>query len=83
MIIKKGNGKTKYGKGIDIKLSGEEVALAIDSYLYSHGIYIEGAATIRVNDNFCKFGSVYVDPSGSIIFKGKKISGRTGRIESY
>lgn len=81
MIIKKGDGKSKYGAGIDIKLSGEEIALAIDSYLYSHGIYIEGAATIRVNNDFCKFGSVYVDPSGNIIYKGKRISGRTGKIE--
>ena len=76
MEIKHGKGTTEYGKGIDINLTGNEIAIAIDAYLVSHGKYISGARTITINGSLIKFGNVYVDPSGFVISEGKKISGR-------
>ena len=76
MKIKYGNGKTEYGNGVNIKLTGSEVAMAIYAYLTAHGVYISGAATIRVNGELCKKGSIYVDPSGEVVANGKRYSGR-------
>jgi len=76
MKIKHGKGKTKYGTGVDIKLSGEEVAMAIYTYLCAHNVHIRGAATIRVNGELIDKGSIYVDPSGYVVAKGKGYSGR-------
>ena len=79
MDIQYGAGKTKYGSGVEINLTGDEVARAIDTYLVAHGVYVSGARTITVNGELCRHGRVYVDPSGFIIdhgHDGKKISGR-------
>ena len=76
MKVKYGKGKTEFGTGVEIKLSGSEVATAIYAYLAAHEVYVNGAATIRVNGELCKKGSMYVDPSGEVIFKGKRYSGR-------
>lgn len=76
MKVKYGNGKTEYGPGVDIELTGEEVAIAIDGYLVAHKVYIRGPRTIRVNGKLCDNGSIYVDPSGHVIYLGIKISGR-------
>jgi hypothetical protein len=76
MNVHYGNGKTVYGPGVDIELSGDEVAIAIDAYLVAHGIHVSGARTIKVNGGLCKFGNVYVDPSGFVIYDGEKIDGR-------
>ena len=77
MKIKKGKGTTEYGKGVDIKLSGEEVARAIMTYLTAKGVHISGARTITVNGELCESGRIYVDPSGFCIDKkGKKWDGR-------
>ena len=76
MNIQFGKGKTKYGPGVEINLTGDEVATAIDAYLVAHGIYISGARTISVNDELCKIGQIYVDPSGFVISNGNKWSGR-------
>lgn len=76
MKIKFGKGKTEFGPGVEIKLSGSEVATAIDAYLVAHGVYVNGARTIRVNNELCEKGQVYVDPSGFIIADGVKWSGR-------
>jgi hypothetical protein len=66
-----------YGPGVEITLSGNEIALAISAYLVAKGVHIEGPRTITVNDEFCEEGLVYVDPSGYVIDKkGKKIDGR-------
>jgi hypothetical protein len=78
MRIKTGKGKTKFGTGIEIILTGEEIAIAIESYLVSHNIIIEGARTITVNNALCEYGRIYIDLSGFIIAKGKEYSGRTG-----
>jgi hypothetical protein len=76
MIIKYGQGKTEFGPGIDIFLTGAEVAIAINAYLASHNVHISGARTIRVNGELCEKGKVYIDPSGSVIAKGKILVGR-------
>ncbi len=76
MIVKKGGGRTEFGPGVLIELEGDEVARAIDSWLVGQGIHVSGPRTIRVNDELCESGSVYVDPSGFVITaKGKKIDG--------
>jgi hypothetical protein len=76
MKIKHGKGKTKYGPGVSIKLTGSEVATAISSYLVSQGVHVEGARTITVNKDLCSVGNVYVDPSGYVIDNGVIIAGR-------
>ena len=76
MQVRLGEGKTEYGPGVSIDLSGDEVATAISAYLVAHGIYVDGARTITVNGDLCEVGHVYVDPSGFVISDGKKISGR-------
>lgn len=74
--IKYGRGRTEYGPGIEIVLTGEMVALAIHSYLVAHGIHISGPSTVTVNDDLCEYGEVYVDPSGFVVTNGQKFSGR-------
>jgi hypothetical protein len=76
MEIQFGKGKTKYGPGVQIDLTGDEVAIAISAYLVAHGAHISGARTIRVNGELCENGSIYVDPDGFLIKDGEKYSGR-------
>lgn len=76
MNIRHGNGRTEYGPGVNIELSGDEIAMAIDAYLVAHGVYISGPRTVRVNDELIDGGLVYVDPSGFVIADGKRLSGR-------
>jgi len=76
MKVKYGNGTTEYGPGVDINLSGAEVATAIDAYLVALNIYVIGPRTITVNGCLLDSGRVYVDPSGFVIRKGEKIDGR-------
>lgn len=76
MHIKHGNGPTVYGPGVDIELTCDEVATAIDAYLVAHGKYISGPRTISVNGDLIEFGRVYVDPSGFVMSDGKRINGR-------
>lgn len=80
MNIQFGKGTTEYGTGVQIDLTGDEVATAIDAYLVAHGVYVDGARTITVNGELCREGEIYVDPSGSVISKGERWSGR-GRKE--
>jgi hypothetical protein len=76
MKVTYGSGITEYGPGVSIALSGSEVADAINAYLVAHEVYVSGPRTITVNRKLCKSGRVYVDPSGFVISKGKRISGR-------
>jgi hypothetical protein len=76
MNIRYGDGVTTYGPGVSIELTGEEVAQAIDTYLVAHSVHICGARTIMVNDELCRKGHVYVDPSGFVVTNNKKFSGR-------
>ena len=66
MEIKFGSGTTKYGPGVEINLTGDEVAIAIDAFLVANGVTVRGARTIRVNGELCKKGRIYVDPSGNV-----------------
>ena len=70
MITRYGNGPTMAGPGVEIELSGDEVATAIAAYLVAHGIHVNGPRTIRVNGELCESGSVYVDPSGFVVDNG-------------
>jgi hypothetical protein len=76
MIVKHGEGRTTFGPGVSVELTGAEVATAIDAWLVAHGVHINGPRTITVNGNLCKSGLVYVDPSGFVIADGVKTSGR-------
>lgn len=80
MEIKFGEGKTEYGPGVAIEMTGDEVALAIFAWLVAHGVHIDGARTVTVNGELCEDGRVYVDPSGSVVADGKRFLGR-GRTE--
>lgn len=76
MDIQFGEGKTKHGPGVQIDLGGNEVALAIYTYLTAHGVHISGPATISVNGETIRFGEVYVDPSGRVVADGVGWNGR-------
>ena len=76
MKVKYGSGTTQYGPGVEINLTGAEVATAIDAYLVARNIHVSGPRTITVNGCLCDFGTIEVDPSGFVIHKGKKIDGR-------
>lgn len=76
MKVKHGKGKSEFGPGVRIQLSGTDVAMAIHAYLVAHDIHISGSATITVNGDLCKEGNVNVDPSGFVVAKGEKFSGR-------
>lgn len=76
MQVKFGEGTTEYGPGVRIYLTGDEVATAIDAWLVSHCVHIDGPRTIRVNGERCEVGEIYVDPSGLVIYGGERFSGR-------
>jgi len=76
MNIQRGKGQTKYGPGVSIDLTGDEVATAIHSWLVAHGVHISGPRTISVNGELIDGGHVYVDPAGFVITDGEKITGR-------
>lgn len=81
MEIMHGEVTTKYGPGVSITLSGNEIATAISAYLVAHDVHVVGPRTIRVNGELCGSGSIYVDPSGRVVAKGKAISGR-GKVKA-
>ncbi len=76
MNVQFGNGKTKYGPGVQINLTGDEIAVAISAYLVAHGVIVTGPITISVNGRLCKYGGIYVDPSGRVIENGIGWNGR-------
>lgn len=69
--VEYGSGTTKFGPGVLITLSANDVAIAIHAYLVAHRIVVRGPRTVR-GGSMC----VYVDPSGYVIAHGKKFSGR-------
>lgn len=76
MNVRYGDGQTKHGPGVEIELSGDEVATAIAAYLVAHDVHVAGARTITVNGSLCETGSIYVDPGAFVIANGRKYSGR-------
>jgi hypothetical protein len=72
MEIKYGNGKSEHGPGVEINLTGNELATAISAYLVAQGVHVSGARTIRVNGEMCDNSSIYVDPSARVI-KGDSV----------
>jgi len=60
----------KYGPGVEINLTGDEVATAIDAYLAAHNVHSFGPRTTRVNGELINHARVYVDPSGYVIANG-------------
>jgi len=76
MDVRYGEGDTKYGPGVSIDMTGDEIATAIEAYLMAHGVHIDGPRTITVNSKLCEAGHVYVDPSGFVIDNGEMMSGR-------
>ena len=78
MNIEYGNGKTEFGPGVEISLTGDEVVLAIRAFLVARNIFINGPSTTSVNGELIEDGSIYVDPSGKAIVDGVEFSGRGG-----
>jgi len=76
MKVKYGKGKTEFGPGVSIELSGEDVAVAIDAFLVANHVNVQGPRTITVNGELCKTGHIYVDPSGWVEDKNSYWSGR-------
>lgn len=76
MNIEYGNGQTSYGPGVNITLSGDEVAQAIYAYLVAHNINISGPRTVSMNGELMSKTKIYVDPSGFVIYEGKRYSGK-------
>lgn len=74
--VRTGKGRTEFGPGVEVVLTGDEVAIAVDAFLVAHGIHVSGPRTITVNGELCEAGEVYVDPSGFVVSEGKKYSGR-------
>ena len=73
---------TMFGDGVQIDLTGDEVAIAIEAYLMTHGVSMYGPRTIRVNGKPIKDAAVYVDPGGSVMWDGvlwKRIGEMDGR----
>ena len=76
MNVKHGSGSSGYGPGVLVELTGDEVATAIGNHLAARGVHVVGPRTVRVNDELCEEGSVYVDPSGYVEADGQRYSGR-------
>ena len=76
MNIEYGNGQTSYGPGVSITLSGDEVAQAIYAYLVANDINISGPRTVSMKGKLMSKTKIYVDPSGFVIYEGKRYNGR-------
>lgn len=67
MKVTYGRGTTVYGPGVEVKLTGNEVAEAIVSWIGTKGVQIKGPRTVRsVNGELMAAVEVYVDPSGVV-----------------
>jgi len=75
MNIEYGKGTTEFGPGVDVTLTGGDVARAIYAYLVAHDIHVCGAATMRIAGELIGDCGIYVDPSGKVISDGVEWSG--------
>lgn len=78
MKIDYGSGKTEFGPGVQIDLSGTDLYYAIFAYLTSKKVIISGPVTVKINEQLLTetTASIYVDPSGFVRRKSKEYSGR-------
>lgn len=76
MQVKHGEGRSEFGPGVSIELTGDEVADAIFTWLKSQGVTVRGPRTVTVNGQLCAEGRVYVDPCGTVMDNGEHWSGR-------
>lgn len=81
MKIQHGKGRTQYGPGVDIRLTGNEVAQAILDYIEAQGINVTGPRTVMIDGELCPPARVYVDPSGHVTFGESVWNGRGGHQE--
>lgn len=81
MTIRFGKLKDKYGAGVEIDLTGDEVATAIRAYLVAHHIEVNGPNTVTVNGKLCEEGQVYVFPPGFVNADGRTYLGSHGKEE--
>lgn len=72
MRVKRGTASDDSHPGVTIDLTGDEVATAIRHWLHGQGVLIFGSSTVRVDGNLCDSGQVYVDPSGNVVYNGKR-----------
>ena len=76
MKVTYGGGGTQYGPGVRIELRADEVAAAIDLWIYSQGVVVQGPRTISYDGELLNDSTtVYVDPSGRVIDNGNEMSG--------
>lgn len=75
MDIEYGKGETRFGTGVQITMSRNEVAVAIDAYLTAHGANISGPRTVILNNKLIEDCKIYVDPSGVVIANGVRYLG--------
>ena len=80
MQVRPGTGTTDYGAGVDVFLTGDEVASAIAAYVAARGVIVTGPRTITVNGGLCGHGRVYVDPCGYVIADGILANGSKRRF---
>lgn len=66
MLIRTGSGSMVHGPGIEIHLTGNEVAHAIDEYLENRNIIIKGSRTIKYYGTLLSDFQIYVDPSAKV-----------------
>lgn len=76
MQVNYGRGATRFGPGVSIELTGDEVATAIDAWLVAHGVCVRGPRSVTVNGESCRVGLVYVDPSGTVVAGDERFFGR-------
>lgn len=76
MLVRYGDGKTKFGTGVSIELSGDEVATAIYAWLVANKVHLDGPRTVYINNELCTSGEVYIDPCGFVIKDGNRFNGR-------
>ena len=76
MEIDYGKEQTQDGPGVSIKLTGHEVAMAIDAWLLAHGVHVRGPRTVTVNGDLCKTGEVFVDQTGRVNHGEQSWNGR-------
>jgi hypothetical protein len=79
MKLEYGKGKSASGPGVNIILDGDDIAKAIDLYLYAQNVHVRGTRTIHMLDEAVKHvtGNIFVDPSGYVITpSGNKMEGK-------